>query len=377
MNLEQPGKSRIFLSPPDVGATEKEMMNEAFDSNWIAPLGPYVERFERDLSTHMGGLPVVVLSSGTAAIHLALVKLGVGPNDIVLVQSFTFCASANPVKYLGAEPIFVGSEPDTWNMCPDSLELAITSSLSKGVRPKAVILVHLYGVPAKLALLQKVATKYEIPILEDAAESLGAKYFDRPTGTFGSFGILSFNGNKIITTSGGGALVCQTSGDYDAVKHLATQAREKAPFYLHKEIGFNYRLSNISAAIGVAQLGYLEPKVKRRREICARYREKLGDLLHFPNSQTGNFENRWLTVATLPGTVNTLELIAQLEEKNIECRPLWKPLHTQPVFSGSAYFGTKLEEDLFQNGICLPSGSSLSEADQDFVISEIRDLISK
>lgn len=377
MILEQPGKNRILLSPPDVGATERKLMIEAFDSNWIAPLGPFVERFERELSIHMGGLPVVVLSSGTAAIHLALVRLGVGPNDVVLVQSFTFCASANPVKYLGAEPIFVGSEPDTWNMCPDSLELAIKSSLSKGVRPKAVILVHLYGVPAKLALLQKVAAKYEIPILEDAAESLGAKYFDRPTGTFGSFGILSFNGNKIITTSGGGALVCQTSGDYEAVKHLATQAREKAPFYLHKEIGFNYRLSNISAAIGVAQLANLDSKVKRRREICVRYRKQLGDLLQFPNSQSGNFENRWLTVATLHGKTNNLEIIAKLEEKNIECRPLWKPLHTQPVFENAVYFGTKLEEDLFQKGICLPSGSSLSEEEQDFVIAEIRAVLSK
>ncbi len=377
--FSQINDARIFLSPPDVGPTEKALMNEAFDSNWIAPLGPFVERFERMLSEQMNGRPVVALSSGTAAIHLALIRLGVGPGDHVLVQSFTFCATANPVKYLGAEPIFIGSESETWNMCPHSLELAIMASIAKGKLPKAIIPVHLYGVPAKVSELQSIAAKYGIPILEDAAESLGAKFNGRQTGTFGAFGVLSFNGNKIITTSGGGALVCSDQREYIAIKHLATQAREQAPYYLHQQIGFNYRLSNISAAIGVGQMLQLTKKIERRREIHQSYSSELADLMNFPAPKNENFENRWLTVATLTDeirrSISALQLVEKMEQSNIECRPLWKPLHTQPIFSGASYFGENLETQLFERGVCLPSGSSLTHGEQNRVISAIREVM--
>lgn len=352
---------------------------KAFDSNWIAPLGPYVDDFEKALSQRMDSLPVLALSSGTAAIHLALMRLGVGVGDLVLVQSFTFCATANPVKYLGADIAFVGSEVDTWNMCPGSLDYAISDSVAKGRKPKAFIPVHLYGVPAKLKELAEVSKKYRVPMIEDAAESLGSTYDRRPTGTFGDFAVLSFNGNKIITTSGGGALVCRSDQEYLSVKHLATQAREPAPYYLHKQIGFNYRLSNLCAAVGVGQLRGLDEKVCRRRLIYERYRYELQGVMDFPKSIGVNFENRWLSVATLSpelaSKTNVLSLIEKLAEKNIECRPLWKPLHTQPVFEGTSYYGSGVEVDLFERGICLPSGSTLTEDDQGFVISSIKEAV--
>lgn len=380
MNKCAPAENKkVFLSAPDVGEFERRLLNEAFDSNWIAPLGPFVEQFEKNLSAHMDGRPVVSLSSGTAAIHLALIRLGVTRGDAVLVQSFTFCATANPIVYLGAEPVFVGSEGATWNMCPDSLEESIEALLANGRRPKAIIPVHLYGVPAKLDAILAIARRYEIAVIEDAAESLGSTFEARPTGTFGSFGILSFNGNKIITTSGGGALVCADMNEYLAVKHLATQARDPAPYYLHSDIGYNYRLSNLCAAIGVAQLESLPAKVERRRAIRKRYLEELSDLLGFPKSCEKSFENHWLTVATLNEDVLKktvpLALVKLLEQHNIECRPLWKPLHTQPVFAGHQYFGRNEEIDLFERGVCLPSGSSLTEADQGRVIEAIRSLL--
>lgn len=352
-------------------------MNEAFDSNWIAPLGPFVEEFEKSLSTVMEGRPVVALSSGTAAIHLALIRLGVGPGDLVLAQSFTFCATANPVRYLGADLGFIGSELETWNMCPESLEVALKDLSAKGKVPKAIVVVHLYGVPAKLVELRVVAEKYGVPIVEDAAESLGSTYQGRPTGVFGEYGILSFNGNKIITTSGGGALVCSSDDEYRAIKHLATQAREQAPYYLHNLIGYNYRLSNLCAAIGVGQLRQLSSKVARRRAVHDRYRLELSDIMKFQETLADSFENRWLTVATLSAdsikNTEALALVEALEKRNIECRPLWKPLHTQPVFKGAPYYGREIESDLFLKGVCLPSGSSLSEEDQWYVISSIRE----
>lgn len=369
-------RRRIYLSPPDVEATERRLLNEAFDSNWIAPLGPFVEKFEEALSARMESRPVVSLSSGTAAIHLALIELGVQRGDCVLAQSFTFCASANPISYLGAEPVFVGSEPGTWNMCPESLETAIKALIAVGRVPKAIIFVHLYGVPAKIDELVALSSRYQIPLVEDAAESLGSTYKSRPTGTFGKFGVLSFNGNKIITTSGGGALVCSDRDGYGSVKHLATQAREPVPYYLHERIGYNYRLSNLCAAIGVGQLESLDSKIAKRRSLYKKYRESLEDLIDFPSSIPGNFENRWLTVGILrpnfTSKISSLELIQRLEEFNIECRPLWKPLHTQPVFKDAKYFGSETETKLFADGICLPSGSSLDEQDQNFVMSSIR-----
>lgn len=371
------GRNRIYLSPPDMAGAEKSLLNQAFDSNWVAPLGPFVEEFEQDLSAQMAGRPVVVLSSGTAAIHLALIRLGVGRGDVVLVQSFTFCATANPVAYLGASIAFVGSEPDTWNMCPDSLEGAIKDLMAKGKKPKAFIPVHLYGVPAKLSELLAISRKYQVPMIEDSAESLGSTYRGQPAGAFGDFGILSFNGNKIITTSGGGALVCPNADEYKTVKHLATQAREPAPYYLHSQIGYNYRLSNLCAAVGVGQLRQIQSKVERRRMIYEKYRNELGDLLHFLDSQENNFENRWLTVATINNQrtkfVSALRLVEMMEARNIECRPLWKPLHTQPVFEAAPYYGSGIETDLFETGLCLPSGSSLSDEAQRFVIQSVRD----
>jgi dTDP-4-amino-4,6-dideoxygalactose transaminase len=380
MNKCDPAENkRVYLSAPDVGETERRLLNEAFDSNWIAPLGPFVEQFEKNLSAHMKGRPVVSLSSGTAAIHLALIRLGVTHGDAVIVQSFTFCATANPIAYLGAEPIFVGSEGETWNMCPESLEVAIKALMAKGRRPKAIIPVHLYGVPAKMDAILAVARRYEIAVIEDAAESLGSTFEARPTGTFGAFGVLSFNGNKIITTSGGGALVCADMNEYYAVKHLATQARDPAPYYLHSDIGYNYRLSNLCAAVGVAQLESLPAKVARRRTIRERYREELSDVMMFAKPCAKSFENHWLTVATLNEAVLKkivpLTLVKMLEQHNVECRPLWKPLHTQPVFAGHQYFGRKEEINLFERGVCLPSGSSLTEADQGRVIEAIRGLL--
>lgn len=371
-------RGRVFLSPPDMGDLEKTFLLQAFDSNWIAPLGPFVDQFEMQLSEILGGRPVVALSSGTSAIHLALIRLGVGRDDVVLVQSLTFCATANPVKYLGAEVVFVGSETATWNMCPDSLERAICETIARGKMPKAVIPVHLYGVPAKMSELSAIAEKYQIPIIEDAAESLGSTYWGRPTGSIGTFGILSFNGNKIVTTSGGGALVCPSVQEYDEVKHLATQAREVAPYYLHNKIGFNYRLSNICAALGVGQLQSLTTRVERRRALYRRYKAELGDLMDFSTDQDCNFENRWLSVAMLNREsrkkISAAGLVREMDARNIECRPLWKPLHTQPVFRDTLYFGNEVEIGLFENGVCLPSGSSLLDEEQGVVISSIRSI---
>jgi len=360
-----------------MGGTEQSFVNRAFETNWIAPLGPNVDEFERRLSAHCAGRPVVALSSGTAALHLALVRLGVGAGDTVLCQSFTFCASANPVVYLGGQPVFIGSEAQTWNMCPTSLREALLSLQKRQVRPKAIIYVHLYGTPAKVDEIQSVAKEFDVPLIEDAAESLGSTYKGQPTGIFGRYGILSFNGNKIITTSGGGALVCETEAEANKIRFLSTQARDPAPYYLHSEIGYNYRLSNICAGIGCGQMDVLGERVAARRKIYERYQNKLKAYpqIEFLPSVETSFENRWLTAVTLSpelqATKGVLEVQRELETLNVETRPLWNPLHLQPVFKDCEYFGSGLESNLFSRGLCLPSSSSMSESEQDFVIEAL------
>jgi dTDP-4-amino-4,6-dideoxygalactose transaminase len=357
-----------------MSGNELQNVNEAFESNWIAPLGPHVDAFERELASYCGTKGAVALSSGTAAIHLALIVMGVKSGDIVICQSFTFSATANPIKYLGAHPVFVDSESDTWNMCPVHLEAAI-----KGCKtpPKAIIPVHLYGMPANMDAIGAVATKYDIPVLEDAAEALGSSLNGVQCGSFGAFGVLSFNGNKIITTSGGGALL---SNDLDALNHvrfLATQARDKAPHYQHSHVGYNYRMSNILAGIGRAQLDVLLERIEARRNNFNFYHEALAEVLgvNFTLEKPGYFSNRWLTTIVvdpdLTGGVTREDIRLALEEENIESRPLWKPMHIQPIFEEDASYGGNVSEKLFDQGLCLPSGSNLSAGDRTRILSTI------
>jgi pyridoxal phosphate-dependent aminotransferase EpsN len=368
-----PSKERIFLSAPHMGGREQDYVKQAFDTNWIAPLGENVDRFEQGLSSLCEELPVVALSSGTAALHLALQLVGVCAGDTVLCQSFTFCASANPIRYLGATPVFIASERKTWNISPEALEEAIRAQVAKGKRPKAIVIVHLYGRPALIDEILAVANKYDVPVVEDAAESLGSTYKGRPTGVFGRYGVLSFNGNKIITTSGGGALICPSKLEAEQAKHLATQARDPAPFYLHSQIGYNYRLSNVCAGIGRGQLEVLATRVLQKRAVFERYREILKSYAEIEFSPSGPdfVENRWLTTVTiLPEVARNIDLIAvlaKLNSLNIECRPLWKPMHTQPVFADYEYFGDDVESGLFARGLCLPSSTSMKAEQQEFV----------
>ncbi len=366
---------KIWLSTPHMGGTEMQFINEAFNTNWVAPLGPNVDGFEHDLSKYTGVAHVAALSSGTAAIHLALIILGVGAGDEVICQSLTFSASANPILYQNATPIFIDSESDTWNMCPDLLKLAIEDRLAKGKKPKAIIPVHLYGMPAKMDEIMAIATHYGIPVIEDAAEAIGSTYKGRPVGSFGDFGILSFNGNKIITTSGGGALLSNTKEYIRLAKFYATQAKDEAPHYEHTKIGYNYRLSNICAGIGRGQMEVLSDRVELRRKNFKYYQEKLKHIpsILFSDEDTDFFSNRWLTTILVNpiNGVSREDIRLSLEDLNIECRPLWKPMHLQPVFANSPYYGDKVAEDLFANGLCLPSGSNLSEADLDRVINAI------
>lgn len=369
---------KIWLSSPHMGGREFEYVKEAFDTNWIAPLGPNVNGFEQDIATALGGgVDVAALSAGTAALHLALVQLDVGYGDEVICQSMTFSASANPIKYQGARPIFVDSEPDTWNMDPQALEDAIRDRiLLTGQRPKAIIVVHLYGMPANMDEIVTIARRHHIPVIEDAAEALGSRYKGIAAGTMGNFGVLSFNGNKIITTSGGGALV---SRDGDAIQHtrfLATQARDDAPHYQHSHIGYNYRMSNVCAGIGRGQIAVLPERVAQRRANNRFYREAFQDIdaitfLDEPSSDY--FSNYWLTTVVIDHPRVTREDIRlHLEQDNIESRPLWKPMHLQPVFDGAPYYGGQVAERLFNNGLCLPSGSNLSEADLERVVAGVR-----
>ena len=370
--------SKIWLSSPHMGGNERNYVKEAFDTNWVAPLGPNVTGFEQDLENFQGGgVYVAALSSGTAAIHLGLVLLGVQAGDEVICQSFTFSASANPILYLGATPVFIDSETDTWNMCPIALEQAIVDRISKGRKPKAIIPVHLYGMPFKVDEIKAIAEKYEIPILEDSAEALGSSYKGKKCGTFGDIGVLSFNGNKIITTSGGGALVTHSKIVKDKTVFLATQARDNAPHYQHSEIGYNYRLSNICAGIGRGQMEVLEKHVELRRDMHKFYVNFFKDINGVSVSQepsTDFYSNFWLSCITIDSDKsgkNSTDLRLALEAQNIESRPLWKPMHLQPIFSSYPFYGGKISQKLFENGLCLPSGSNLSQDDKERISNRL------
>jgi dTDP-4-amino-4,6-dideoxygalactose transaminase len=361
---------RIYLSSPHMGQAEFGFVKEAFDTNWVAPIGPNVDGFEHDLEAYTGATRATALSSGTAAIHLALILLGVGAGDEVLCSSFTFSASANPICYQGALPVFVDSEAETWNIDPVALEMAIQDRIAHGKKPKALILVHLYGMPAKLAEIQRVCAKFEIPIIEDAAEALGSSYHGQPLGTFGAMGVLSFNGNKIITTSSGGALISNNPDFIAKAKFLSTQARDPAPHYQHSHVGYNYRMSNITAGIGRGQMLVLDERVAQRRANHERYRvffERFAGVVTLAEPD-GFFSNRWLSCILVDpaqtGGVTREDLRLALDAEDIESRPLWKPLHMQPIFETSPYYGGTVAEDLFERGLCLPSGSNLS--DQEF-----------
>lgn len=364
--------NKIWLSSPHMGGTEQKYVQEAFDTNWVAPLGPNVTGFETDLEQFLQDdkVNVAALSSGTAALHLGLILLGVKTGDEVICQSFTFSASANPILYQGAIPIFIDSEPETWNMCPVALEEAIKDRIANGKTPKAIIPVHLYGMPFKADSIRAVADKYNIPILEDSAEALGSHYKGKMCGTFGDIAALSFNGNKIITTSGGGALVATSKAVKDKAVFLATQARDNAPHYQHSEVGYNYRLSNISAGIGRGQMEVLHKHIELRRQMNAFYHDIFKDIegvTVFQEPNSDYFSNHWLSCITINSdkTGKTREdLRLALEKENIESRPLWKPMHLQPVFEKYPYYGGKVCETLFENGLCLPSGSNLTAEDK-------------
>lgn len=371
-------KEKIWLSSPHMGGEEQKYVQEAFDSNWVAPLGPNVNGFEKDIENFLGNsVSVAALSAGTAAIHLGLILLDVKAGDEVICQSMTFSASANPILYQGAVPVFVGSEKETWNICPVALEEAIEDRIAKGKKPKAIIAVHLYGMPYKSKEIMEVAKKYEIPVLEDAAEALGSTYHDQNCGTLGDLAILSFNGNKIITTSGGGALVAHDQKIKEKAVFYATQARDAAPHYQHSHIGYNYRMSNIVAGIGRGQMKVLKDRVEARRKNYAFYVKELGSLpgFEFTAELEGMYSNRWLSTVLIDEAkagINTTQLREALEQENIETRPLWKPMHLQPIFESYAYYGNQVAEELFETGLCLPSGSNLSDADLNRVVEGIK-----
>lgn len=376
-------KPRILLSYVHMGGTERDWVEKAFESEWIVPLGPNVDEFEHRLEKYLGAPNVVALSAGTAAIHLALVALGVGSGDEVICQSFTFAASANPIKYQGADPVFVDSEPDTWNMSPDALEEAIIDRKKQtGHYPKAIIPVYLYGMPAKMDEIRAIADKYGIPIVEDSAEALGSEYKGKKCGTLGNYGCLSFNGNKIITTSGGGALVCHSKEEADRVKFYATQAREQRPYYYHETIGYNYRLSNVSAGIGCGQMDVLQPHVELRRAIHDFYTKELAEIdgLSVQQNPSTDFNsNFWLsTVLIDPKTGKDPESLRQfMLDAGVETRRLWRPMHMQPVFADAPYYGDTTCETLFDRGLCLPSGSSLKEEELRYVADKIKEFFNK
>ncbi len=359
---------------------EQHYINEAFDTNWIAPLGPNVDGFEASLAEFTGARHALSLSSGTAAIHLSLLMLGVRTGDCVICQSFTFSASANPISYLGASPVLVDSEAETWNMCPGALEDAIQACIDSpdSKKPKAIIVVHLYGMPAKMEKILAVAARYGIPVIEDAAEALGSEINGKKCGSFGLLGILSFNGNKIITTSGGGALLSEDEQLINRARFLATQARDPAPHYQHSEIGYNYRMSNILAGVGRAQMQVLEERIARRRWIYDFYRELLAGsegVSFFPEPK-GSYSNRWLTTILInpekTGGINREDIRLALEAENIESRPLWKPMHQQPVFSHYPFFKTGVSDMLFEQGLCLPSGTGMTNSDLDRIAAALK-----
>jgi dTDP-4-amino-4,6-dideoxygalactose transaminase len=368
--------ARIYLSPPHVGSEERRLLLEAFDSNWIAPLGPHVDAFEKELAEKVGAQHAAALSSGTAAIHLALQILGVGPGDEVITSSLTFSATANPIVYQGAAPVFVDSSRDTWNMDPGLLEEELASCSRRGKLPKAVIAVDLYGQCADLEPIAAACRRYRVPLVEDAAEALGATYKGRAAGTLGDFGIYSFNGNKIITTSGGGMLVSPRKDWIERARYLATQARDPAPHYQHSTIGYNYRMSNLLAAVGRGQLRVLDERVEQRRSNNASYRKALrnaGGIDFMPEAPYGR-SNSWLTCITVDSAAfgaSREDIRLHLEKLDVESRPVWKPMHLQPVFSGCRVRGGSVAEDLFEKGLCLPSGSNLSASEREMIATEV------
>lgn len=374
--------SKIWLSSPHMGGNERQFVTEAFDSNWVAPLGPNVNGLEKDIASYLDDqIHAAALSSGTAALHLALILSGVQAGDEVICQSMTFSASANPIRYQNATPVFIDSETDTWNMDPEFLEVAIKDRVAKGKKPKAIIPVHLYGMPAKMDEILAVAEKYQILIIEDAAEALGSSINGKKCGTFGAMGILSFNGNKIITTSGGGALVSKNEEYIKKATFLATQARDPAPHYQHSHIGYNYRMSNICAGIGRGQMEVLPERIEQRRKNFCFYQKELTgfDGIRFVNEPAGFFSNRWLTTILVdPEKTNGVtreDIRLALEKENIESRPLWKPMHLQPVFAEYPYYGNQVAERLFENGLCLPSGSNLTEGELERVLQVFKNVL--
>jgi dTDP-4-amino-4,6-dideoxygalactose transaminase len=376
---------RLYLSPPHLGRHELNYVHKAIEDNWVAPAGPNITGFEADICQATGVAHAVALNSGTAAIHLGLILLDVGPGDEVLCPSFTFVATANPVLYLGAAPVFIDSEADTWNLCPARLREAIVDRLAKGKKPKALILVHLYGMPAKLSEILATAAEFGIPVLEDAAEALGSRFGGQPLGSFGKVGVFSFNGNKILTTSGGGALITDDAALAQQTRFLATQAKDDAPYYQHSEVGYNYRLSNLLAGIGRGQMELLEERVKRRREIFTWYGEHLtgvpGLTVALASEPTGSRSNRWLTTILLnqikgePTIITPEALRLHLETRNIESRPLWKPLHLQPLFATAPMYGGAVCEDLFARGLCLPSGTAMGDGELRRVAEAVREAL--
>ena len=383
LHLRRNMMPRIELSMPHMGGYERQYVEEAFETNWIAPLGPNVDAFEKELADYVGCGYAAALSSGTAAIHLALRLLGVSAGDIVLCSSFTFVASANPILYQGATPIFIDSEPATWNMSPRALGRALEECCEKGRKPKAIIVSHLYGQSADMERIMSLSKTYDVPVIEDAAESLGALYRGKHTGTIGKFGIFSFNGNKIITTSGGGMLISDDRDLIEKCRFLSTQARDPAPHYEHTEIGYNYRMSNVLAGIGRGQLKVLDSRVEARRDVFERYQKGLSDLDCFewmPQS-SGDYSNRWLSAVIMnpeKTKVKPLTLIKALAEVNIDARHLWKPLHLQPLFDGCSYYthdGHSYCDYLFDTGVCLPSASNMTNEQQQSVIRKIRDVV--
>lgn len=372
---------KIWLSSPHMGGSEQKFVKEAFDTNWVAPLGPNVSGFENDLESYLGNNAFVgALSSGTAAIHLGLILLDVKAGDEVICQSMTFSASANPILYQGATPVFIDSESDTWNMCPNALEEAIQDRIAKGKKPKAIIAVHLYGIPYKVSEIRNVADKYGIPVLEDSAEALGSSYKGKRCGTFGDIGVLSFNGNKIITTSGGGAIVTRSKELKDRSVFFSTQSRDNAPHYQHSEIGYNYRMSNICAGIGRGQMEVLDKHIGLRRAMNAFYAETLAGIEGvevYTANDPDVFANYWLSALVIdPSKTNSKtreNLRLYLEKFNIESRPLWKPMHLQPIFEQYPYYGGSVSEKLFENGLCLPSGSNLDDNDRQRLANALKE----
>ncbi|MGM0874220.1 MAG: DegT/DnrJ/EryC1/StrS family aminotransferase [Bacillota bacterium] len=382
--LQKGLQKRIFLSSPHMSGIELNYIKEAFETNWIAPLGPNVDAFEKEIANYVGVSEAVAVSSGTAAIHLALSLLDVKKGDKVFCSTLTFVASANPILYQGAEPVFIDSEPETWNMSPEALNIALNEATIEGKLPKAVIVVNLYGQSAKMDEIVSLCNQFNVPIIEDAAESLGSTYKGKASGTFGKFGVFSFNGNKIITTSSGGMLVSNDNEVLKKARFLATQAKDPAPHYQHSTIGFNYRMSNILAGIGRAQLEVLEERVQARRLLFDRYNEELGSIpgINFMPELKHTQSNRWLTALTIDEKVTGTSIhsiINALAEENIEARPVWKPLHLQPLFEGVKCYShsenMNVSEHLFNTGLCLPSGSNMTEEDQMRVINYVKECL--